>query len=79
MQPSGSISAVAGGFLVTPNDSADLAKPARTLFVGGYVAAKITTALGDTFIHPAIAGYLCMEVTRVLATGTTATDIVAYY
>ena len=79
MQPSVSISAGAGGFLVTPNDSADLAKPARTLFVGGYGAVKITTALGDTFIHPAIDGYLCMEVTRVWATGTTATDIVAYY
>lgn len=26
MQPSGSISPGAGGFLVTPNDSADLAK-----------------------------------------------------
>jgi len=79
MQPSGSISAGAGGFLVTPNDSADLAKPARTLFVGGYGTVKITTALGDTFVHPATEGYLTMEVTRVWATDTTATDIVAYY
>lgn len=79
MQPSGSISPGAGGFLVTPNDSADLAKPARTLFVGGHGTVKITTVLGDTFIHPAIDGYLYMEVTRVWAADTTATDIVAYY
>lgn len=78
-QPSGAISAGAGGFLVTPNDGADLAKPARTLYVGSYGTVKITTVLGDTFVHPAIEGYLTMEVTRVWSTGTTATDIVAYY
>lgn len=79
MQPNGSISAGAGGFLVTPDDDNDLAKPARGLFISGYGTVKITTVLGDTFVHPAIEGYLTMEVVRVWSTGTTATDIVAYY
>lgn len=79
MQPNGSISAGAGGFLVTPADDTDLPRPARSLWVGGYGMVKITTILGDTFVWPATDGYISMEVTRVWSTGTTATDIVALY
>lgn len=78
-QPNGSISAGAGGFLVTPADDTDLPRPARSLWVGGYGTVKITTILGDTFVWPATDGYISMEVTRVWSTGTTATDIVALY
>lgn len=63
---------------VTPDNDNDLALSARALYVGvsGHVA--VITVDGDTVTfsnHPV--GYMPVRVKRVLATGTTATNMVA--
>lgn len=70
-----------GGFAVTPNDSTDLAMYAKALYIGG-IGTVVVIPVGNadnqpvTFTnHPV--GYMPMQIRRVLATGTTATNIVA--
>lgn len=64
---------------VTPNDSADLADVASALWIGGAGAVKVTTAGGDAVtLSAALAGTIIpVRVSRVWATGTAATNIVA--
>ena len=66
---------------VTPNDSTDLAYVTTGLFVGGAGNIKVTTSGGDTgtFTGVAAGSILPVRVTRVWATGTTATNIVALW
>lgn len=68
--------------LVTPNDSADLAVTPRALLVGTAGTLKVTTAGGETLILPQSVVenvVIGLRVTRVHATDTTATDIVALW
>jgi hypothetical protein len=69
------VSAVA----VTPSDAADLAYTTRMLYIGG--AGNLTVKMADgvncTFTAVPAGSTLPLRVTRVLATGTTATSIVA--
>lgn len=66
------------GYEVTPSDSVDLNPHARTLFIGTGGALKITTKGGQTITFPVLTGqYILFQVTRVWATGTTATDIIS--
>jgi hypothetical protein len=74
---------------VIPNDAADLvpptgpARPTRGIMVGG--AGNVVLVMADgstaTLIIPATAcGFmLSLSVNRIMATGTTATGIVAFY
>lgn len=63
---------------VTPSDSADLAEPSMSLYIGGAGALKVTLISGDTVTYAAIAaGRHPLRATRVWATGTTATGIVS--
>jgi hypothetical protein len=67
---------------VTPNDSADLSAACRALYVG--VAGTVSVrAPGSTtaVVFQSVAGgsILPIFVSRVMATGTTATGIVAIY
>lgn len=66
---------------VTPNDSADLSKPARALYVGGSGDIKMTTEGGSTVtFQDIVAGsILPVRCVRVFSTDTTATNIVALY
>ncbi len=71
-----------GCVAVSPSDSADLAVPAKALYIGvaGDVAVlplnATDTSQAVTFTaHPV--GYMPVQVRRVLSTGTTATNIVA--
>lgn len=66
---------------VTTSDSADLAtKPTRALYIGVTGDVKVTMQSGDTVTFKAApVGTLPVCVTRVFATGTTATDILALY
>lgn len=66
------------GFPITPNDSVDLATPAKGIYVGTFGDLKvrmlgggIVTFVGITagIIHP-------IQVAKVFATGTNAQDIV---
>lgn len=69
---------------VTPNDSADLAIVSRALYVGG--AGNVTVVMedgepGDTVVFSDVKSstVLPIAVRRVMATGTTATAIVALW
>jgi len=65
-------------FLVTPNDGVDLAEMTKALLVG--VAGNIAVTLsgmadGTSIILPCPVGYNPLRVSRVWATGTTASGI----
>ncbi len=64
---------------VTPNDSADLPVAANRLYIG--VAGDVTCIpvgqAGSVLFKAAPVGILNVSVSRVLATGTTATNILA--
>lgn len=66
---------------VTPNDANDLAYVAKRLWVGGAGNVTLITLGGDTVEYASVpAGtYLNVRASRVKATGTTATNIVAEY
>lgn len=65
-------------FGVTPNDGTDLPEVTRALYVGGAGDVAVITKQGDTVtFHGLPAGsILPVRLSRVLATGTTATNIV---
>ena len=65
-------------FGVTPSDSADLEVVAK-IYVGGEGSVRVTAVDGGTQTFTNLQGVLPVEVTRVHATGTTATDIVGMY
>ena len=63
---------------VVPDDAADLAQASRALNVSGSGTVRITTVGGTTATVYVAAGIAFpVRVTRVWASGTTATDIVA--
>lgn len=68
----------AHGFAVTPNDSTTLAETTRALYVGSAGAIAVLMASGASITFPGVpAGtMLPVRVTKVMATGTSATDII---
>ena len=66
---------------VTPDDNSDLAIIGAIIFVGGGGNLEVTTVSGDTVIYKNLpdAYTLPVQVRRVKATNTTATDIIAQY
>lgn len=67
---------------VTPSDGADLpTAPTRALYIGGVGDVKVNMADGVAVTYPAVpvGSILPIACTRVFATGTTATNIVAMY
>jgi hypothetical protein len=66
---------------ITPSDSTDLAFVSRAIWVGGAGNIVITpTAGGSSVTYTVAAGtILPIRASRVLATGTTATQIVNWY
>lgn len=69
------------GVAVTPSDTVDLATLPRRLWIGGAGNIKINTGAGNPLTYTGVpAGtYLNVRASRVWATGTTATNIVAEY
>lgn len=68
------------GVAVTPSDTADLTLTTRAVFVGGGGAIRVILARDTsavTFSGVAAGTLLPIRVSRVLATGTTATSILA--
>lgn len=67
-------------FDITPNDATDLAITADELRIGSAGNVKITTSAGDTVTVPNVAAgdFITCGVTRVWATGTTATGITGF-
>lgn len=68
-------------FVVTPNDTADLSATSRALYVGTAGNLAVTTSGGQsvTFVGVAAGTLLPLRVDRVLASGTTASSIVALW
>lgn len=66
---------------VTPSDSQQLPTASKRLWVGGAGNVALVTVGGDTVTYASVpAGtYLKVRAAQVLATGTTATNIVAEY
>ncbi len=63
---------------ISPSDSA--AFSASTLFVGTSGNLRVTTAGGDTVTFAGVpVGFFPVKVTKVLATGTTASNIVRLF
>jgi hypothetical protein len=75
------LSPASDGAAVTPNDTTDLPTASKRLWVGGAGNVKINTIRGTALTYTAVpAGtYLNVRASRVFATGTTATNIVAEY
>jgi len=70
-------------FAVTPSDTVDLAAgPTRGLYVGAFGNVTVDMVSGGTgivFVGVQPGSLLPIQATRVYATGTTATSIVALY
>ena len=67
--------------VITPNDSADLAPYARSLRIGGTGDVTVQNVRGESVLFSNVQDgeTLPCLVKRVMATGTDATNIVAYY
>lgn len=63
---------------ITPNDSTDLANATRAIYVGGAGSLAVVFVEGQsvTFSGVAAGTILPLRLSRVLATGTTATGLV---
>lgn len=71
-------SPVTGAFVVTPNDSTDIAEVSMNLYIGTGGTLKVTMMDGSVVSYAAIAaGRHPLRVKRVWSTGTSATGIVA--
>lgn len=69
-----------GGAAITPNDSADLPRTCKAIWVGGTGAIKVTTVDGDTLTFAAVpVGFFPVKAKRVFATGTAATSLIAVW
>ncbi|WP_375450511.1 hypothetical protein [uncultured Devosia sp.] len=70
-------SPAAHAFAVTPHDTNPLPEPTRALYVGigGSVAAVLVSGADVLFTNVADGSILPLRVTRIKATGTTATAI----
>jgi len=64
---------------VTPNDDTDLPTATRALYVGTAGNLAIVTVGGSIVTLVGAGGWLPVRVSRVLATGTTAGDIIAVW
>ena len=68
------------GASVTPDDGADLAVPSRAINVAQAGSVRVTTLGGDTVtVFVAAGGVFPLRASRIWATGTTATGIVALW
>lgn len=69
------------GFSIVPSDAVDLSRTTRGIYVGSSGDLNVTTKGGDTVTLKNLAAGIVhpLRVSRVWATGTTATDIVGVY
>lgn len=74
------LSSFTRGASVTPNDGADLSRPAHALYIGTSGNLRVTTIGGDelTFTNVPV-GIFDVQVKKVFNTNTTAAGIFALY
>jgi hypothetical protein len=72
---------VAQGAAITPNDSTDLTRFCRAIYVGGSGNLKVTLLRGDVVTFTDLASGIIhpIQAKRIWSTGTTATNILAFY
>ena len=75
------MSPIENGYAVTPADGSDQPQVTRALWVGGAGDVAVITRGGNTITFSGVAAGTLIPVrtTRVLATGTTATNILGLY
>lgn len=79
-QASSLMSPLIGGFAITPNNGADLASVTREIFAAGGGTINAVWQDGSTFAATIGSGErVAWRLSRVLATGTTATGIEGFY
>lgn len=62
--------------LVSPNDAQDLLHVSQWVYIATDGTLRVTTRGGESLVTPVmLAGWHLMELTRIHATGTTATGI----
>lgn len=70
----------ANAVAITPSDTANIGSASRALYVGTSGNLTVIMLGGQTVLFSAInAGWHPLRVTRVMSTGTTATNIVAIW
>lgn len=76
-----SAGAAGGALTITPSDGTDLTRATRAIYVGvtGNLAVIMLDGTTATFIAVPAGALLPLMVSRILATGTTATSIVGIY
>lgn len=69
------------GFAITKHDTNYLAHATREIYVGGVGDVAVLTIGGDTFTFKAVptGTRIAVQAVKVLATGTSATDLVGLY
>lgn len=67
------------GFAVTPSDSSLLSETTRGIYIGteGNIAALLLSGASVTFSSVPAGSLLPVRLTKIMATGTTASNIVA--
>jgi len=67
-----------GAFSITPNDSTDLTTATRSIYIGGDgdLAVNMVDGTSVTFVGLKVGSVLPIRAARVLATGTSATNLV---
>lgn len=64
--------------LVTPDDTTDLVQVSQWVYLAASGTLKVTTRGGETLVTPILTpGWHLLELTRIHATDTTATGIMA--
>lgn len=66
-------------FAVTPSNTVDLTVRPRALYIGVQGNISLLDENGTNCTYVGVAGLLPFRPTRVMATGTTATSIIAIY
>ncbi len=63
--------------VITPDDAQDLPFVSRAIYVGTAGDVRVLTHKGQDVTYKNLAGTKVLRVTRVFATGTTASDMIA--
>ena len=79
MSAQNDVSSPSNAFQVTPDDSEDLPHNSRAIYVGGQGDLRVLTAAGDEVTYKDLIGSKVLQVRKIFATDTTATDIVVEY
>ena len=66
-------------FVVTPSDTVDLPAVTRAIYVGGQGDVHVIMHSGADVTLVGVSGMLPIRIKRVMATGTTATNIVGLH